>query len=161
MKKILLPPFECGSVLLGEKEQPYGPDYTIDEMRKIKTTQPSFSGLIGGDYLYVDKTRAVHELLTREEDFYFLSRPRRYGKSLFCSTLHALFDGKRELFKGLYIAEKTNYPFEPFPVLHFNFANLSTSSYGDFRKGSSLRDRIRPRFSGTPSSGSVRRPSSS
>ena len=59
-------------------------------MRKIKTTQPSFSGLIGGDYLYVDKTRTVHDLLSREEDFYFLSRPRRYGKSLFCSTLHAL-----------------------------------------------------------------------
>ena len=45
--------------------------------------------------------------MSREEDFYFLSRPRRYGKSLFCSTLHALFDGRKELFKGLYIAEKT------------------------------------------------------
>ena len=132
MRKIYLPDYPDESVLLGEKEQPYGPDYTIDEMRKIKTTQPSFSGLIGGDYLYVDKTRAVHDLLSREEDFYFLSRPRRYGKSLFCSTLHALFDGRRELFKGLYIAEKTNYSFEPFPVLHFNFANLSTSSLERF-----------------------------
>ena len=139
MRKIYLPDYPDESVLLGEKEQPYGekeqpygPDYTIDEMRKIKTTQPSFSGLIGGDYLYVDKTRAIHDLLTKEEDFYFLSRPRRYGKSLFCSTLHALFDGRRELFKGLYIAEKTDYPFTPFPVLHFNFANLSSSSLERF-----------------------------
>ena len=132
MKRILVPTFECGSVLLGEKEQPYGPDYTIDEMRKIKTTQPSFSGLIGGDYLYVDKTRAVHDLLSREEDFYFLSRPRRYGKSLFCSTLHALFDGRRELFKGLYIAEKTDYPFTPFPVLHFDFSGMDTDTRRNF-----------------------------
>ena len=141
MKKILLPPFESESVLLGEKEQPYGQDYTIDEMRKIKTTQPSFSGLIGGDYLYVDKTRAIHDLLTKEEDFYFLSRPRRYGKSLFCSTLHALFDGKRELFKGLYIAEKTDYSFEPFPVLHFDFSGMDTDTRRNFL--SSFREQIR------------------
>ena len=106
-------------------------------MRKIKTTQPSFSGL----YLYVDKTRAIHDLLTKEEDFYFLSRPRRYGKSLFCSTLHALFDGKRELFKGLYIAEKTDYSFEPFPVLHFDFSGMDTDTRRNFL--SSFREQIR------------------
>ena len=108
MKKILLPPFECGSVLLGEKEQPYGPDYTIDEMREITTDIFSFESIRKNDILYVDKTRYIHSLVkSMARSFYFLSRPRRYGKSLFCSTLHALFDGRRELFKGLYIAEKT------------------------------------------------------
>ncbi len=101
-------------------------------MKTIKTGEPSFTELIESGSVYVDKTAYINKLLKMGQRFYFLSRPRRYGKSLFCSTLHALFDGKRELFNGLYIAEKTDYPFTPFPVLHFNFANLSTSSLERF-----------------------------
>ena len=133
MKRILVPTFECGSVLLGEKEQPYGPDYTIDEMREITTDIFSFESIRKNDILYVDKTRYIHSLVkSMARSFYFLSRPRRYGKSLFCSTLHALFDGRRELFKGLYIAEKTDYPFTPFPVLHFDFSGMDTDTRRNF-----------------------------
>ena len=64
-----------------------------------------------------------------------ISRPRRYGKSLFCSTLEHLFKGERELFKGLYIAEETDYSFEKHPVLHFNFSLLNTSSFESFLFG--------------------------
>ena len=133
MKRILVPTFECGSVLLGEKEQPYGPDYTIDEMREITTDIFSFESIRKNDILYVDKTMYIHSLVkSMARSFYFLSRPRRYGKSLFCSTLHALFDGRKELFKGLYIAEKTDYPFTPFPVLHFDFSGMDTDTRRNF-----------------------------
>ena len=133
MKRILVPTFECGSVLLGEKEQPYGPDYTIDEMREITTDIFSFESIRKNDILYVDKTRYIHSLVkSMARSFYFLSRPRRYGKSLFCSTLHALFDGRKELFKGLYIAEKTDYSFTPFPVLHFDFSGMDTDTRRNF-----------------------------
>ncbi len=85
-----------------------------------------------GDYIYVDKTKYVCSLVRNEqENYYFISRPRRYGKSLMCSTLHALFEGKRELFRGLYI-DSTDYSYEKYPVLHLNFADFNTKSYDSF-----------------------------
>jgi hypothetical protein len=55
---------------------------------------------------------------------FFFSRPRRFGKSLTISTLDAIFNGKKELFKGLYIAEQTDYDFKEFPVLRFDFSKI-------------------------------------
>ena len=75
--------------------------------------------------LYVDKTMYAYKLAASEGNFFFLSRPRRFGKSLFCSTLHALFDGRKDLFKGLYIAEETDYSFEKYPVIHLDFSNFT------------------------------------
>ena len=121
--------FPC---FLREEGFPYQPILSDEDMKTIKTGEPSFTELIESGSVYVDKTAYINKLLKMGQSFYFLSRPRRYGQSLFCSTLHALFDGRKELFKGLYIAEKTNYHFEPFPILHFNFANLSTSSLERF-----------------------------
>ena len=82
--------------------------YNADDMREITTTQSSFKEFIELDALYVDKTMYAYSLVKDpRRNFFFISRPRRYGKSLFCSTLHALFDGRRDLFEGLYIAERT------------------------------------------------------
>ena len=94
--------------------------YNADDMKGIDTTSSTFEKFIGLGTLYVDKTRYAYALVNDPEkrSFFFLSRPRRYGKSLFCSTLHALFDGRRDLFEGLYIAERTDYSFERFPVIH-------------------------------------------
>ena len=72
-----------------------------ENMKPIETGQQAFSMLIDDDAVYVDKTMYIYELLRMKNNFYFLSRPRRFGKSLFCSTLHAIFDGKRDLFNGL------------------------------------------------------------
>lgn len=58
--------------------------------------------IITGGYVYVDKTRDIHRMITTGK-YYFLSRPRRFGKSLLISTLHAIFAGKKELFKNLWI----------------------------------------------------------
>ncbi len=101
-------------------------------MKKITVNVRSFEDIRTQDYTYVDKTEYVHSLVKDElNNYYFISRPRRYGKSLFCSTLHALFEGKRELFKGLYI-DSTDYSFEKYPVIHLNFAEYNTTSYEAF-----------------------------
>ena len=72
-------------------------------MKDIILGNGSFEILIQGDYLYVDKTRYLYELVRQTGSYYFLSRPRRFGKSLTLSTLEAVLRGKRELFKGLWI----------------------------------------------------------
>ncbi|MDR3197836.1 MAG: AAA family ATPase, partial [Planctomycetaceae bacterium] len=72
--------------------------------RKLPIGIQDFEDLRTNDYLYVDKTDYVYQLKTSGKP-YFLSRPRRFGKSLFLSTLKAYFLGKKELFDGLAIAE--------------------------------------------------------
>jgi hypothetical protein len=71
--------------------------------------------------LYVDKTRWIYRLIT-EGSCYFLSRPRRFGKSLTINTLKELFRGNKELFEGLWIYDKWN--FEPHPVIIFDFNEI-------------------------------------
>ena len=64
----------------------------------------SYESLRRDGYVYVDKTALIYQLVTTGR-YYFLSRPRRFGKSLLISTLQAYFEGKRELFEGLAIAD--------------------------------------------------------
>lgn len=78
-----------------------------------------FPKLIEGNYIYVDKTEFYHRLITKGT-YYFLSRPRRFGKSLLISTLKAIFEGKRDLFQGLWIHDKIDW--EPQPVIHLDFS---------------------------------------
>lgn len=84
----------------------------------------SFESLIKDGYFYVDKTKLVYRLATTGR-YYFLSRPRRFGKSLLLSTLHAYFEGKKELFEGLEI-EKLETDWTPHPILHLD---LNTQKY--------------------------------
>lgn len=67
----------------------------------------SFEEIRNGGYIYVDKTKFVYDLASNGK-YYFLSRPRRFGKSLLLSTFEALFRGKRQLFDGLFIATQTH-----------------------------------------------------
>ena len=83
-----------------------------------------FESLIHDDYLYVDKTELIYRLITTGR-YYFLSRPRRFGKSLLISTLKAFFLGKKELFKGLAV-EHLEQNWNVHPVLHLD---LNTSKY--------------------------------
>ncbi len=97
-------------------------------MQKLPVGIQSFSELRRGGYLYVDKTRQVYELAVGGK-YYFLSRPRRFGKSLLVSTFKELFEGNKELFEGLWIEEhwdweKTN------PVLHIPFSSLGYKDLG-------------------------------
>ena len=78
-------------------------------------------------YLYVDKTREIYRLVT-EGMFYFLSRPRRFGKSVLVTTLKALFQGRRELFAGLWITEHGAWDWQPHPVLLLDFTEISNET---------------------------------
>lgn len=73
-------------------------------VRKMPVGTQSFQILQENDFVYIDKTRYIYQLVSQSR-VYFLSRPRRFGKSLLLSTLAAYFQGKRELFKGLYLEE--------------------------------------------------------
>ncbi len=81
----------------------------------------TFSELINKNYLYIDKTEYVYRMTHSASKFMFLSRPRRFGKSLLTSTLHSYFAGQKELFKGLAI-EKLEMEWTQYPVLHFDMS---------------------------------------
>jgi len=85
----------------------------------------SFEQIRSGNFLYVDKTRHIYEIVRPPQSFYFLSRPRRFGKSLTVSKLRCLFQGKKELFEGLWITENTDWEWKPHPVILFDFNSIS------------------------------------
>jgi len=89
-------------------------------MKKLPIGISDFKELIINNYIYVDKTRYIYELLSSSK-YIFLSRPRRFGKSLLLSTIRYLYEGKRELFKRLYIEDKWNWE-QKYPVIRINFA---------------------------------------
>ena len=78
----------------------------------------NFESLRNDNYFYVDKTKLIYQL-ARSGRYYFLSRPRRFGKSLLISTLEAYFEGKKELFKGLAI-ENLEKDWIKYPILHLD-----------------------------------------
>ena len=80
----------------------------------------TFDKLIEGGYLYIDKTAFVHEIATKYQ-YVFLSRPRRFGKSLLSSTFHCYFEGRKELFEGL-AAGKAKTDWKKHPVFHFDMS---------------------------------------
>ncbi|GMO55876.1 MAG: hypothetical protein Ta2C_11120 [Candidatus Endomicrobiellum trichonymphae] len=84
--------------------------------KKLPLGIQTFSKIREGDYHYVDKTARIYELITTT-DVVFLSRPRRFGKSLLCSTFRSLFEGRRDLFKGLAI-DSLSYEWKRHPVIH-------------------------------------------
>ncbi len=91
--------------------------------RKLPIGIQDFESLRKNEYMYVDKTEYIYRLVNSGKP-YFLSRPRRFGKSLFLSTLRAYFEGKKELFKGLKIIElEGDGPdaWQKYPVFYFDF----------------------------------------
>lgn len=81
--------------------------------------QQDFKTLRKDNALYIDKTAFVNKIAISKTKFYFLARPRRFGKSLFLSTLRYFFEGRRELFKGLYI-DSSDWDWAEYPVLHLD-----------------------------------------
>ena len=99
----------------------------MSEQREYPIGVQSFEKIITGNYLYIDKTEYVHSLV-KTGVYYFLSRPRRFGKSLLISTLEAYFLGKRELFKGLAIDRYDDLDWQEHPVFHLD---LNVQNYAD------------------------------
>ncbi len=105
---------------------------TEQTLPKINDVSDDFAELRKNDAIYVDKTAFVHKLVSdRNSNIVFVSRPRRFGKSLTVSLLKNLFSGRRELFKGLAI-EKTDWKWLKHPVIYFRFNELTTISVEEF-----------------------------
>ena len=111
----------------------------MEQIRKLPIGVQDFASLINEGYLYIDKTEYIYKLV-KEGKPYFLSRPRRFGKSLLLATLKAYWEGKKDLFKGLAIerlAKDDPEAFVPHPVFYFDLnkdnykANLALESVLD------------------------------
>ena len=102
-------------------------------MKAIDPSNSIFEDLISRENLYVDKTKYLYNLITDRKKYHFLSRPRRFGKSLTLSTLDAIFRGKKELFKGLYI-DSTDYDWKEYSVIHINFSEIKFKSADELEK---------------------------
>jgi hypothetical protein len=89
-------------------------------LKKLPLGIQTFDIIRQGDYLYIDKTPLLHQL-TNDVGRYFLSRPRRFGKSMLISTLHALYEGQKALFEGLYLYDKWDWD-RTYPVIRIDFA---------------------------------------
>ena len=96
-------------------------------MKDIVTSTFDFPEIIRNDFLYVDKTAYIRNLVYPKKGEFFLSRPRRFGKSLLVSTLKAVFQSRRNLFKGLAI-DKMDYDWKAYPVIHLDFADAGVDN---------------------------------
>ena len=91
--------------------------------------------LDGGNCIYVDKTDFFHRLVTDPgRRLFFIARPRRFGKSLMITTFKAIFQGRRELFKGLKI-DAADYDWKVHPVIHLDFSFCAATTCADFLEG--------------------------
>ena len=88
----------------------------------------TFSEIIERDNLYVDKTQHIKRLL-RTGKYFFLSRPRRFGKSLLLSTIKSIYQGREDLFKGLWIENNWDWS-EVHPVIHLGFSSIGYKEVG-------------------------------
>ncbi|MDR1164721.1 MAG: ATP-binding protein [Deltaproteobacteria bacterium] len=96
----------------------------------------SFAKIIKNDYIYVDKTRIIAQMIDEGSAAYFFARPRRFGKSLVASTLEALFSGQKELFKGLAIENRLDEElFAPRPLIALDMSLTNTNlGVDEFRR---------------------------
>ncbi len=96
-------------------------------MKRYPIGIQDFKDLIEGNYLYVDKTQNIFHLINSGK-FFFYSRPRRFGKSLLLSTIKYIFQGKKHLFKGLWLENKHDW--EVYPVIHLSFSSIGYRELG-------------------------------
>jgi hypothetical protein len=111
----------------------------MEALRNMPIGVQDFESLRNDGYLYVDKTALVYRLATTGR-YYFLSRPRRFGKSILLSTLHAYFSGKRDLFRGLAL-EHLEQQWTVHPILHLDL------NVGEYRTEEDLRLKLSAKLS--------------
>ena len=105
-------------------------------MKKLPLGMQTFRDIVKGKYVYVDKTRFVYNIANSEK-YYFLSRPRRFGKSLLLDTIAEAFSGDRELFKGLWIYD-SDHDFIKHPVIRLDMSNIANDTPEILRKSLSI-----------------------
>ena len=102
------------------------------KLKKLPIGISTLRNILEEDYVYVDKTNIAQKLIDNGK-YYFLSRPRRFGKSLFLDTLRTIFDGDKEIFKGLSIYEN-GYKFVKYPVMRISFNDGDFKTIEEFRQ---------------------------
>ena len=103
-------------------------------MKPIATDTYNFEQLIEDGFTYVDKTAVLYRLVNKSiGKQFFLSRPRRFGKSLLVSTFKSLFEGKRNLFKGLAI-DSLDFEWKKYPVLHLDMGSMQAPTVAEFEE---------------------------
>lgn len=91
-----------------------------------------FREIISKNCVYVDKTRYAYEIISTPRKYFFLARPRRFGKTVFVSTLESIFKGEKELFEGLFIENKWDW--HEWPVIRLSMNSFTCDSYERFCK---------------------------
>ncbi len=104
------------------------------KLKKLPIGISTLKTILEENYIYVDKTHLAQDLIENGQ-YYFLSRPRRFGKSLFLDTLKTILDGQEEFFRDLYIGNH-GYKFDKFPIIRISFNN------GDFSSKESFNNRV-------------------
>ena len=107
-------------------------------MKELPIGIQTFRKIIEGGYVYADKTRYIYNLL-KGSYYYFLSRPRRFGKSLLIDTIAEVFSGDRELFRGLWIYN-SDYSFQKHPIIRLDMTQLETGDADSLKK--TLNERL-------------------
>lgn len=95
--------------------------------KPVQASSYTFRDIIEGGFLYVDKTRTIYDLVRYSKGVYFLARPRRFGKSLLISTLAEIFQGNKELFRGLWLYN-SDYNWQTYPVVRIDFSRHAVKS---------------------------------
>lgn len=97
-------------------------------LKRLPVGIQTFSEIREGNWLYVDKTKPIYRM-TQEGKYYFFSRPRRFGKSLTLSTLKSLYQGRKDLFEGLWIEDQWDWT-RAHPVVHISFSSIGHKELG-------------------------------
>ncbi len=111
-----------------------------DQFQKLPIDLQSFEIIREEGFLYVDKTRYIHQMI-EEGRYYFMARPRRFGKTLMVSVLRNLFTGNRTLFNGLWIAGHGKWQWQTFPTVVLDFNAISHDTPENFKSG--LENRLK------------------
>lgn len=101
---------------------------------KLPVSINDFETMRTQGYVYVDKTPYIYRMVTQGK-FYFLSRPRRFGKSVLITTLKCLYQGRKELFEGLWIAEHGRWNWQAYPVIVLDFTEISNATPEQLQQG--------------------------
>ena len=112
----------------------------MEQIRKLPIGIQTFDKLREGGFLYVDKTAMIYQIASTSTP-YFLSRPRRFGKSLLISTFEAYFQGRKDLFQGLAI-EQLETKWEQYPVLHLDLNARKYETAADLKEDRSPEERF-------------------
>jgi len=109
----------------------YSQPVQIQRLKKLPLSVSTFKKLIEDDYVYVDKTESIYSLI-QSGRHYFLVRPRRFGRTLFLSTLQEIFSGNKQLFQDCWICRCGQYSWPVHPVVTLNFLLIDDSTPRNF-----------------------------